>query len=187
MLCVCGSEEPLKENQTIGSLYEATHYKILRLYVCTRQRSRFWSLMSDETDRHLTLKRPQLTSPPDITPSTSGCHNQNRSQTLHSTSSSSMNSNDDILQSSDDEVVFLGNDVNTSSDMVSDTLVYSPVCVNCVVTETFVDTLLETVPSNPDSIFIPGSTFCENTGIEETVQVTENPPQATESQEPTNN
>lgn len=150
------------------------------------QDSDLWSRMSDETDRHLTLKRPQLTSTPDITPSTSGCHNQNRSQTLHSTSSSSILLLL-ILQSSDDEVVFLGNDVNTSSDMVWDTLVYSPVCVDCVVTETFVDTLLETVPSNPDSIFIPGSTFCENTGIEETVQVTEDPPQASESQEPTNN
>lgn len=38
MLRVSGSEEPFEENQTIGSLYEATRYKILRLYVCTRLR-----------------------------------------------------------------------------------------------------------------------------------------------------
>ncbi|ROL42065.1 hypothetical protein DPX16_19512 [Anabarilius grahami] len=142
-------------------------------------------IQSDETDRNLTLKRPRITSSPDISPCTSGCHNQNRSETLHSLSMP-VSLNDDVLQSSDDEVVFLSNDLNTSFDMVSDTLVYSPVHVECVGTETFVETILETVPSESDSVFIPGSTFCEITDAEVT-DVPEDPPQATDTQEPTNN
>lgn len=87
-----------------------------------------------------------------------------------------MNS-DETLLSSDDEVVFLGNDVNSSFDMVSDTLVYSPVHTDYVVTDTFV----ETVQTESGSVFIP-----ENTYVEE-MPVTEDLPQATDSQEPTNN
>ncbi|KAK9981748.1 hypothetical protein ABG768_001272, partial [Culter alburnus] len=185
MLCVTGSEEPLREVQTTGDLYEATHYKVLRLYMCTRLKDQN-SDQSDETDRNLTLKRPRLTSSPDISPCTSGCHNQNRSENLHSPPSTPVSLNDDVLQSSDDEVVFLSNDLNTSFDMVSDTLVYSPLHVECVGTETFVETILETVPSESDSVFIPGSNFCDVSDAEVT-DVLEDPPQSTDTQEPTNN
>ncbi|XP_065110919.1 carbohydrate sulfotransferase 10 isoform X1 [Paramisgurnus dabryanus] len=160
MLCVSGSEEPLKENQTIVSLYEATHYKILRLYVCTRLRDQDCD-QSKENDRHLTLKQPQLSSTPDVAPSTS-C------QYLHTPPSTSMNLNDE-----DEVVVFLGNDLDTSFDMVSDTLVYSPVHVDHVVTDTF----LESVPSESGSVCI----------LEEVMPVTEDPLQPTVSQEPINN
>ncbi len=183
-LCVTGSEEPLEEDQTIGSLYEATHYRLLRLYVYTRLKDED-SDQSDETDTNLTLKRPRLASTPDVTPCTSGCNNQNRSQTLHSPPFTSVSSSDVVLQSSDDEVVFLGNDVNTSYDMVSDTLVYSPVHVDCAGNETFVETIPETVPFEPDTVFVPGSSFYEITDAVETVP--EDPPQATDTQEPTNN
>jgi len=189
VVCVSGSEEPLKEIQTVGGLYEATHYKVLRLYVCTRLKDQD-SDQSDETDRNLTLKRPRLTSTPDVTPCTSGCNNQIRSQTLHSPTSTPLSSNEDVLPSSDDEVVFLGNDLNTSFDMVSDTLVYSPapLHVHYVGNETFVETILETVPSDSDSVFIPGSTFHEVTDAEGTVpEVPQDSPQATDSQEPMNN
>ncbi|KAK7151691.1 hypothetical protein R3I94_008138 [Phoxinus phoxinus] len=190
MVCISGSEEPLKEVQTVGGLYEATHYKVLRLYVCTRLKDQ-----SDENDRNLTPKRPRLTSTPDVTPCTSGCNNQTRSQTLHSPPSTPVSSNDDVLPSSDDEVVFLGNDVNTSFDMVSDTLVYSPVHADYLGNETFVETILETVPSESESVFIPGSTFYEVTDVFTSLprnttstvpEVPQDPPQATDSQEPTN-
>lgn len=117
------------------------------------------------------------TSTPDITPSTSGCSNNNRSQTLQSALSTAMNS-DETLLASDDEVIFLGNDdVNLSFDMVSDTLVYSSVHIDYVVTDTYV----ETVQTESGSVFTQ-----ENTYVEE-MPVTEDLPQATDSQEPTNN
>ncbi|KAA0720554.1 hypothetical protein E1301_Tti019684 [Triplophysa tibetana] len=175
MLCVSGSEEPLEENQTIGSLYEATRYKILRLYVCTKVRDQHCE-PNQTKENDLSIKRPRFTSTPDITPSTSGCSNNDRSQTLHSHLPTSVNS-DETLLSSDDEVVFLGNNANSSFDMVSDTLVYSPVHFDYVVTDTFV----ETVQNESGSAFIP-----ENTHVEE-IPVTEDLPQATDSQEPTNN
>lgn len=93
MLCVTGSEEPLKENQTVGGLYEATHYQLLRLYVCTRLKDQD-SDQSDETDTNLTLKRSRLTSTPDVSPCPSGCNNQNRSQTLHSPTVTPVRSSD---------------------------------------------------------------------------------------------
>lgn len=176
MLCVTGSEEPLKEDQTIGSLYEVTHYRVLRLFVCTKPKDQD-SDQSDETDTNLTLKRPRLTSTPDVTPCSSGCSNQNRSPTLHSPPFTPVSSRDDVLQSSDDEVVFLGNDMNTSFDMVSDTLVYSHVHVDCAENETFVETILETALFEPDTV--PCSSFYEITDAVETVP--EDLPQTTDT------
>lgn len=69
--------------------------------------------------------------------------------------------------------------------MVSDTLVYSPVHVDCAGNETFTETIPETVPFEPDTVFVPGSSFYEITDAIETVP--EDPPQATDTQEPSNN
>ncbi|XP_001338892.3 uncharacterized protein si:ch73-30l9.1 [Danio rerio] len=176
MLCGSGSEDPLKEDQTIGSLYEATHFRILRLYVCTRLKDQ----ESDEIDTILTLKKPRHASTPDDGPCTSGCNDQNRSQTLQSPPLMHVSSID-VLQSSE-EVVCLGNDVDTSFDMVSDTLVDSPVHVDFVVDETTTDV----VPFNSDPDVFPGNSIHESTNAEETVpeDTMSVPSQAVDSQEP---
>lgn len=38
-LCVMGSEEPLDGTVTIENLYDTTHHKILRLYVCSKKKA----------------------------------------------------------------------------------------------------------------------------------------------------
>lgn len=85
----------------------------------------------------------------------------------------------DVLQSSGDEVVFLGNDVDTSFDIISDMLVYSPVHVDCVGDKMFVETTTETVPfnSNPD-VFLGNFSYVIKDAEETVAEVPE------DSQEP---
>ena len=49
-----GSEEPLDCTLTVGALYETTHHKILRLYICSKK-----SDDSDLSDSSAQAKSPE--------------------------------------------------------------------------------------------------------------------------------
>ncbi|XP_056451680.1 uncharacterized protein LOC130386682 [Gadus chalcogrammus] len=71
-LCVMGSEEPLDCTLTVGALYDTTHHKILRLYICSKK-----SDDSDLSDSSAQAKSPERSqtaeapTSPDLSPKSS--------------------------------------------------------------------------------------------------------------------
>lgn len=60
MLCLMGSEKPLDGNITIGHLYEQSHHKLLRIYLCTRAKDVTDTDLSDIIDEPLSLNNSHL-------------------------------------------------------------------------------------------------------------------------------
>lgn len=176
MLCVMGSENPLEANATIGSLYEQTNHKILRINLCTKPKDCSDSELSDATDKPLspdTFNTPESATHASSSSSSSSLHSSSSSlvssgpvkipltSTLSFTCSSPQTTS--TLQATpafetsgqpqsinlscpDDEVIFLGCDTNMSFHDLADTLIYSPLHVNADQ-----PTMVVVTTVNPDS------------------------------------
>lgn len=147
-LCVMGSGEPLEDTLTVGSVYDTTHHKLLRLYVCSKRK-----YAETSTDWNATPESP----PPDSPHAESTCTSvSNTTSTPDSLSphafSSTLSQLSPIVPApvseigqlgstpsppipacviphsneEDEEVMFLGDPRNLSCDDANDTLVYEP-------------------------------------------------------------
>lgn len=109
---------------------------------------------------------------------------------LH-TLDSGQSSSQDLLQSSNDDVVFPSYDTNMSFEDLCDTLIYSPLHDDCMMTEAAVVTILEEGPPQSDPTFNVPNAFCQNQADIEVTEgilpVTEGPSQSFDSQDPTSN
>ncbi|KAJ8333768.1 hypothetical protein SKAU_G00410870 [Synaphobranchus kaupii] len=172
MLSVIGSEEPLEGSVTIGSLYEQTNHKILRVYLCTKPKDCSNSELSDaatdmplspdtsNTPEPATHASPSSSSPSLVSPSpvkrprygsrTFSWSSPNTTSTLQATPASQTSGQPLIDMSIDDEVIVLGYDTNMPYnelvDGLADTLICSPLQVNADQPTMFVETTV-----SPDS------------------------------------
>ncbi|XP_035987320.1 uncharacterized protein si:ch73-30l9.1 isoform X2 [Fundulus heteroclitus] len=138
MLSLMGSEEPLEDNLTIGSLYEQTNHKLLRIYLCTKSKNCSDSDPSIDTDEPIL---PQISSHAEPSSSSSSvcvssplpCSNLQNASTPQTTSPQAQvlpQSMQLLIGDDDDEIIFIGSDTNLPIDDLADTLVYSPLQVS---------------------------------------------------------
>lgn len=135
MLSLIGSEEPLESSATIGSLYEQTNHKILRVYLCTKPKDYDSDLSDETTDMPSSpATSPSSTSPVSPRPAKRRCYGSRHfswSSTNASTEATPASQDQPTIDlSDDDEVIVFGYTTNINyeelMDDLSDTLIYSP-------------------------------------------------------------
>ena len=135
MLSLIGSEKPLESSATIGSLYEQTNHKILRVYLCTKPKDCDSDLSDETTD----MPPSPTTSSSSTSPVSPRPAKRRRYGSRHFSWSSTNTSTEatpasqaqpTIDLSDDDEVIVFGYTTNSDYeelvDGLSDTLIYLP-------------------------------------------------------------
>ncbi|CAK6968282.1 uncharacterized protein si:ch73-30l9.1 [Scomber scombrus] len=135
MLSLIGSEKPLESSATIGSLYEQTNHKILRVYLCTKPKDCDSDLSDETTD----MPPSPTTSSSSTSPVFPRPAKRRRYGSRHFSWSSTNTSTEatpasqaqpTIDLSDDDEVIVFGYTTNSDYeelvDGLSDTLIYLP-------------------------------------------------------------
>lgn len=139
-VCLIGSDESLDAKITVEELYDSTHHKVLRLYICSKKKTSD-SDPSDLSDHDKLEENSETTEVPMLpslshtitypSPSTDVplCSSSPVILTTFSTTSPQPSGSEQMMSVShdDDEIVFLSENVNTYVDGFCDTLIYSPV------------------------------------------------------------